>query len=112
MVADTIKQKFSESLVHKCLVYPREVRKGSVVVCLDLVSDDSFVQLKKCFMTGELVKIIETLFNSDDVKKCLSPGHFSIEVSIAAHRKTTLAVGDNSRKYDKRVRIIKSSINK
>ncbi|CAC5390947.1 unnamed protein product [Mytilus coruscus] len=80
-------RKSAPQFLKELYVYPSEIKEGSVVVRLDPVSGEWIVKLKNSVMNGDFVKILEALFNSDDIKKCLLPGYSCIEVSIAVDRK-------------------------
>ncbi|XP_063442152.1 uncharacterized protein LOC134722461 [Mytilus trossulus] len=96
---------FGPDFLGKLGLYPSEIKKGSVVIYLDQVSGDCIAKLKNSVINRELVKIIEALFNSDEIKNCLSPGHSCIEVSIAVDKtqlsevKSTITVSQTNKQY-------------
>ncbi|VDI46654.1 Hypothetical predicted protein [Mytilus galloprovincialis] len=92
----TVMQNFMKSapqFLKELCVYPSEIREGSVIIHLDPVSREWIVKLKNSVLNGAFIKILKDLFNSADINKCLLPGNFYIEVSIAVDKTTKSTEG-------------------
>lgn len=98
LVFEKIKSKCALDILKTTHYFPVEVTEGSVVVHLDPVTGDCYVKLKNSVLNGELTKIIENIFKSDDIMKYLSPGCSCIAVSIAFDKTQSSKV--ESRKFN------------
>lgn len=109
----TVMQNFMKSapqFLKELCVYPSEIREGSVIIHLDPVSREWIIKLKNSVLNGAFIKILQDLFNSADINKCLLPGNFYIEVSIAVD-KTIKSTEGMSSKYEE-IKVLNNKLKK